>query len=226
MSQSYYRNLFESCSIPELCIVQFENRIKSKADDYNFFCKLWEQIAILMYLHHIPSDPAAVDKLFTAFLYLVPNSYVYKLTLFTYQCAVYSEKVFEIIKSLPYYGHPTFPQALKDMDVLTVYRGGYEPIEEAAEHFSWTIHSGVAVEYIHRGKGAPDRKRNLYQGKIKKSDVFAYCGFPKAYEIIQDGAVYDIVDITESALNTYRKNNDLRMPEYDVEGYFDTYKIT
>lgn len=90
-------------------------------------------------------------------------------------------------------GRDDLPEEYRDMEEITVYRAGEEPIDEAEEYLSWTLDEKVAHFFMYE-YGAR-HANHLYRAHIKPSDVIAYTDDRGEREVIQYLSVYDIEEI-------------------------------
>ena len=99
----------------------------------------------------------------------------------------------EAVIGLPRDGRGDLPEEYRDMEELTVYRAGEEPIDEAAGRISWTLDESVArfFMYEYRARHA----NHLYRAHIRPSDVIAYTDDRSEREIIQHMGVYDVEEM-------------------------------
>lgn len=96
----------------------------------------------------------------------------------------------EHLKRLPKNGLQELPEEYASLGEMTVYRAGYEEVDEAPSALSWTWDERVARffldEYVKR------HARYLYRAKIKPCDVIAYTDGREEHEVLQYMGVYDV----------------------------------
>lgn len=99
----------------------------------------------------------------------------------------------EAVIELPREGRGDLPEEYREMEELTVYRAGEEPIDEAPRRISWTLDESVArfFMYEYRARHA----NHLYRARIKTNDVIAYADERNEREIIQHMSVYDVEEM-------------------------------
>ena len=139
-------------------------------------------------------NPATMEEAFEWFYDDMPKEYRREFAIGCYMHVGDSlEACREAVKDLPANGACELPEEYRNLEELTVYRGGAEPIEEAAGYLSWTLDESVARFFQTRLEAI--EKRNLYSGKIKPRDVIAYTDEREEREVIQYMSVYDIKKI-------------------------------
>lgn len=102
------------------------------------------------------------------------------------------EECREAVTCLRGSGRDDLPEEYRDLEELTVYRAGEEPIDEAEEYLSWTLDEKVARWFQCR---IPSQYRHLYRAHIRPSDVIAYTDDREEREVIQYMGVYDVEEI-------------------------------
>ena len=102
------------------------------------------------------------------------------------------EECREAVAELRNNGRDELPEEYRDVEELTVYRAGEEPIDEAQDFFSWTLDKQVACFFKDR---FPWESRHLYRAKIRPADVIAYTDEREEREVIQYWSVYDVEEI-------------------------------
>ena len=97
------------------------------------------------------------------------------------------------------YGKPSLPPEIADKDIITVYRGGREPLSKARYRISWSTDIEVAKWFRNREllRGASGSDVRLYRGKISQDKVIAYTNDREEHEIMQYRSVCDVEDITD-----------------------------
>ena len=102
-------------------------------------------------------------------------------------------EVREAVKRARKYGAPKLPPELEKQEVITIYRAGEEPIDEAPARISWTTSIDTALFFL--DKYVKRHARYLYQGKIRAADIIAYTDERNEKEIMQFQSVFDITVI-------------------------------
>lgn len=97
------------------------------------------------------------------------------------------------VRSALRYGKPNLPHELAEMDEITVYRAGEEPIEKSPYRISWTTDKSVALFFLNDYIGR--HASHLYKAKIKPEKIIAYTDDRNEKEIMQYRNVYDIEEL-------------------------------
>lgn len=90
-------------------------------------------------------------------------------------------------------GATELPEEYRQLDSITVYRAGDEPIEEAARRISWTLDFDRACWFLSEYNGR--HAQHLYQADLNTSDVIAYTNERSEAEVLQYMSVYNVMEI-------------------------------
>lgn len=97
------------------------------------------------------------------------------------------------VRALEKGGATELPEEYRQLDSITVYRAGDEPIEEAARRISWTLDFDRAYWFLHEYNGR--HAQHLYRAELNTSDVIAYTDERNEAEVLQYMSVYNVMEI-------------------------------
>lgn len=134
-----------------------------------------------------------------AFFENIPDTMKYKFLIDCYESHGDSIPVVRrYVRQMRKWGAPELPHCMKILDEIIIFRAGAEDITKAKYRISWTHDINTALFFLKRPQSFGMRK--LYAGRIKKQKILAYNNNRSEYEIMQYNSVYDVRDITETAV--------------------------
>lgn len=88
------------------------------------------------------------------------------------------------------------PEAVRNNEVFTVYRASGESLDEVKGGLAWTIFREVAEWFVERNTHRNLVEQHLYCGELNAEDVIAYLNDRCEFEVLSDGKVRNIVELT------------------------------
>lgn len=151
----------------------------------------WEHVCSIIQLR-----PFIMEEAFRLYYDRIPDSMKYHFVMDLFQHNGDShENIRNALKQLRAYGKPELPEWMQGKEVITVYRGGSEYIEDVAQAISWTTDRKVAEFFANRSIYRFFDEGYVYEGKIRVDDIIAYTDSRNEKEVMQFGKVYDIREL-------------------------------
>ena len=149
----------------------------------------WEKVCSKILLY-----PSVMEEAFGIYYDRIPDEMKYKFVVDLYVDKGDSyENIRHALTQLRAYGAPELPDWMKD--VITVYRGTYESMDEAPYSISWTTDRKVAEFFANRCFVLYLEEGHVYEGKIRVDDIIVYDDRRNEKEVMQYGSVYDICEV-------------------------------
>ena len=149
----------------------------------------WKEVCSI-----IEFRPFIMEEAFDIYYERIPDSMKYKFVVDLYnQNGDSHENIRHALTQLRAYGTPELPDWMKD--VITVYRGAHEGMEESPYSISWTTDRKVAEFFANRSIYRFQDEGHVYEGRIRVEDIIAYNDCRSEKEVMQYGSVYDICEL-------------------------------